>query len=203
MSPNLQLLLQLVVGLTFLASTFGKVQAPALFLDGLRDYKMLANWGVHYAGLFVVASEGLIAFSFLSGWLVRPAGILALVLLTSFLVTTSLALIGGKQVKCLCFGARSTEPLSVRTLVRILLLATFVIVLLTQSPARDGWLGTAYSRHVILTALTCALLSYALISWVFDMPDLARLLKECRGCRRQTAKPDAGRNPIAATESQR
>lgn len=188
MSPEIQLLLQFVVGFSFLASTFGKVQAPALFLDGLRDYKMLPNWGVHYAGLLVMASEGFIAFSYLSGWLLQPAGILALVLVTAFLVTTSIALRRGMHVKCLCFGASSTEALSARTVIRILLLAALVLVLLKQSPGRDGWLGTAHSGRVILTALICALLAQVLISWALDIPDLARLLKECRGCRRQAAK---------------
>jgi hypothetical protein len=188
MPPDVQLLLQFVVGLTFLASVIAKLQAPALFFDGLRDYKMLPRSGVRQAGILVIAIESLIAFSYLSGSLLRTVGLLALVLLGSFLLITTIALKRGTQVKCLCFGASRVEPLSARTAIRILLLASVIVVLLIGSPERDGWLGIAHSSRDVLLALICALAVQMLASWTLAIPELARLIRQCRGCGRQVVK---------------
>lgn len=188
MSPDIQLMLQFIVGLTFLGSTIGKLLTPALFFDSLRDYRLLPSWAVNHAGVSLIAIEGLIAFSCLSGWLLQPVGILALVLLGIFLVVTSVALKRATHVRCLCFGASNAEPLSVRTVVRILLLAAVVVTLLTRSSELNGGLFTAYSGRQVLPALTCAVLVQMLTSWALAMPELARLVRGCRGCGRRTAE---------------
>lgn len=188
MSPDFQLVLQFVVGLSFLAAAFGKIQARALFFDGLRDYRMLPSWAVPHAGVLLIAVEGLIAFSYLSGWLQQSVGILTLALLGSFLVVTLVALKRGTSIKCLCFGASDTEPLSERTLIRIALLGIVVIVLLAQSAKQTPLLGARYSAGTTLLALTCAVLVQVLASWALATADILRLIKGCRGCGRQAVK---------------
>lgn len=188
MSPDVQLILQFMVGLTFVNSVFGKILAPVLFFDGLRDYRVLPSWGVKHAGVLLIAIESLIAFAYLSGSLLRSAGILAVALLGFFLLITSVALARGAHAKCLCFGASDAEPLSVRTVVRILLLAAVVLVLLTRSSELEGWLSTSHSGRQIFLALTCAVLLQMLTSWVLAIPELARLVRGCRGCGRRTAE---------------
>jgi hypothetical protein len=185
MSPDVQLMLQFVVGLTFLSSTVGKIAAPALFFDGLRDYRMLPGWSVQHVGVTLIVIEGLIAFSFMSGWLLWPASLLALGLLGCFLVTTIFALRRGMHVKCLCFGASDTELVSIRTILRISLLAGVVAVLLTESSAREGWLGATYSTDKIVLALTCAALIQILISWALAIPEVAGLARGCQSCEHQ------------------
>lgn len=188
MSPDVQLVLQFVVGLTFLSSAVSKSLAPALFLDGLRDYRILPGWSVNHAGVIVIATEGLIASSYMSGWLLRPAGLLALGLLGVFLLVTTFALTRGLHVKCLCFGASDAEPLSVRTIVRISLLAAVLLALLTQASERDGWLGDTYSARKLLLALACAVSIQIMTSWTLAIPELARLVKGCRSCGQQTSE---------------
>jgi hypothetical protein len=188
MSRDVQLTLQFIVGLTFLSSVFGKILASALFFDGLRDYRLLPPWSVNHAGVLLIAVEGLIALSYLSGSLLRPVGILALVLSCFFMLVTSVALKRGTNARCLCFGASDTEPVSVRTVARILLLAAVVLVLLTRSSELDGWLATAYSGRQILLALASAVLAQILVSWTLAIPELARLVRGCRGCGRRAAE---------------
>lgn len=191
MSPEIQLILQFIVGLTFLGSAFGKVLAPALFFDSLRDFKLLPSSSVNHVGMLLIVVEGVIAFAYLSGSLLQPAGILALVLLFCFLLVTSLALKRGLHIKCSCFGAGDTEPLSASTIVRIVVLAGVVLILLARSSELDGWLATAYSGQQILLALTCAVLAQMLASWLLAIPDLVQLIRGCRGCARRTAETDA------------
>lgn len=188
MSPDVQLVLQFVVGLTFLSSALGKIMGPALFFDGLRDYRMLPTRVVNYVGAIVIATEALIALSYLGGWLLWPAGILALALLAVFLLVTTSALKRGMHVKCLCFGASDTEPLSVRTIVRISLLAGVLLAVLTQSSERDGWVGATFSARQILSALTCAVLIQIVTSWTLAIPDLVRLAEGCRSCNQRLSE---------------
>jgi hypothetical protein len=102
------------------------------------------------------------------------------------MLPTSLVGVQCVCVRCLCFGASDVEPLSVRTIVRISLLAGVLLVLLTQSAEREGWLGAAYSGRQALLALMCAVLLQILTSWALAAPELALLVKECRSCGRRT-----------------
>ena len=129
MSRDVQLVLQFVVGLTFLSSAISKLLTFSLFSDGLRDYRMLPHWSVKHVAIAVIAAEGAVALSYLSGWQLWHFGLLALGLCAVFIFVTTLALLNGMHVKCLCFGASNEEQVSVRTIVRILLLAGLLLTL--------------------------------------------------------------------------
>lgn len=185
MSPDIQLVLQFVIGLSFLSSAVGKLLAPALFFDGLHDYRIFPRSSAKYLGILVIAIEGVIAFSYLSGWLLHPAGILALALLAVFLLISSLALKRGIDVRCLCFGANDMEPLSLRTVIRIALLATALLTLVMKWPIGEEALRSTYTTNQVISALTCAVLVQILTSWMLAMPEFTRLMQECRTCGQQ------------------
>ena len=188
MSPELGLVLQFVVGLAFLSSATSKMLAPALFFDGLRDYRLLPAGTVRYAGMIVIGTEALIAVACLTGWQLRLFGHVALGLSAVFLIVTSVTLARGLHVKCLCFGASDTEPMSARPLVRISLLAGVLLLLLWQSPEQEFWLGATYTAGQLLLALACAVSIQILTSWALAMPKIVQLIKGCRTCGQRTSE---------------
>lgn len=188
MSPELSLVLQFVVGLAFLSSAASKILAPALFFDGLRDYRLFPTGTVRYAGTIVIGTEALIAVAFLTGWQLRLFGHVALGLSAVFLIVTIVTLARGFHVKCLCFGASDTEPMSARTLLRLSLLAGVLLLLRWQSPEQEFWLGAKYPAGQLLLALACAVSIQILMSWALAVPEIVQLIKGCRTCGQQTSE---------------
>jgi hypothetical protein len=188
MSPELSLVLRFVVGLSFLSSAMIKMLAPALFFDGLRDYRLLPPVTVRYAGTIVIGTEALTAVAYLTGWQSRLFEYVALVLSVVFLMVTGVTLARGLHVKCLCFGASDTEPVSARTLVRVSLLAGVLLLLKSQSPEQESWLGAAYPAGQLLLALACAASIQILTSWALAIPEIIQLIKGCRTCGTQTSE---------------
>jgi hypothetical protein len=188
MSPELSLVLQFVVGVAFLSSATSKMIAPALFFDGLRDYRLLPAVTIRYVGIFVIGTEGLIAVACLTGWELQYFVPVAFCLSAVFLMVTSITLARGLHVKCLCFGSSDTEPMSVRTLVRISLMAGVLLMLLWQSPEQEIWHDATNSAGQFLLSLACAVAIQILTSWALTLPELVQLIKGCRTCGRQPSE---------------
>ena len=188
MSHELTLVLQFVVGVAFLSSATSKMLAPALFFEGVRDYRLLPTVTVRYVGIIVIGTEMLIAVACLTGWQFQFFVPVALGLSAVFLMVTSITLARGLHVKCLCFGASDTEPISARTLMRISLLAGVLLIVRWQLPEQEFWYGAAYSAGQILLSLACAVSIQILTSWALALPEIVQLINGCRTCGRQTSE---------------
>lgn len=188
MSPELSLVLQFVVGVAFLSSATTKLMAPALFFDGLRDYRLLPAVTIRYVGIIVIGTEAAIAVACLTGWQLQFFVPVALGLSALFLTVTIITLARGLHVKCLCFGASDTEPMAVRTLVRISLLAGVLLIVQWQLPEQEFWNRATFSAGQFLLSLACAVSIQILTSWALALPEIVQLIKGCRTCGRQTSE---------------
>jgi uncharacterized membrane protein YphA (DoxX/SURF4 family) len=112
-APASLLAARLIVGAIFLIAALTKVGAPGDFANAVRAYHILPSALVLPFALIVPWLELLVAAYLLSGFLSWLGAIGAIVLLVSFVIALSDALITGSTAHaCGCFGsAAGTNPL--------------------------------------------------------------------------------------------
>lgn len=111
--------IRFAVGAVFALSTFMKLLNPRVFLEGVARYQILPATLARPAAVGVISGEGLVALSLLTGAVVWLGGLIAALLLLSFALAVTVNLRRGHEVPCYCFGARSEDPISARSLTRI------------------------------------------------------------------------------------
>ena len=133
MTPRLQLAVQFSIGFIFLASSLGKLTHPRDFSEGVADYRLIPTvLAVPVAVLFILA-EIFLAASHLTSWLLHAAFPIGIATLSAFAMGVSINLWRGRALPCHCFGGRSSEIISVRTLGRLLLILSGEVFLLADS----------------------------------------------------------------------
>lgn len=127
MSTLLQLTaaIQFSLGTVFLLSAMPKLRHPRVFTRSVAVYQVLPRRAVLLFAIAAALLEAFLALALLSGWWTGAAVPLAAALLLGFLGAVGANLRRGRRVPCGCFGERS-EPISARTLARLLLLLVAV-----------------------------------------------------------------------------
>lgn len=183
--------LQLAVGAVLIASFFSKVRAFSRFEEAVAEYAIVPARLVKGGAAIVVCAEGILGLALMTG-----TGGIFTIALTAFLFTVFGAAVAinlrrGRLVPCGCFGDKD-ERISMRTLVRLTLLISVVVLLLALT-----WSGTSLTTLAALVeedtsslvyVLEIASLSSFLIlaaMWVLSMPELLRLLPVAISTRRQ------------------
>lgn len=176
---------RLCLATVFALSAALKLRAPRQFASNVIDYRILPA-GLAYAfALTLIPIEGLVALSLFSGLLVEVAMPIAAGLLATFFVAVWVNIRRGRTIPCGCFGARS-EPISARTLVRLLMLLVAVLVASafpgpTSDPSVIGSVRTEPARvqyFIEAAGVACGLMLLGL--WILRAPELARLANDFR-----------------------
>ena len=111
-----------VLALVFAASAFGKLRAPARFVEALRDLDVLPGWLNRPAAWAALLTEAaLVGLVWLPGGGAAVAFAAAAVLLAAFSVVLMVLVRRGDDASCACFGASAT-PVGLPHVVRNLLL---------------------------------------------------------------------------------
>jgi hypothetical protein len=191
MIDEIGLTLEIAVGLVFLWSAVTKAARPAEFFDALSDYGLERPIVAVPLGSALIALEGTVAVTHLTGWQVQWGILLAIVLLTTFSLIVSLALARGIAVACLCFGTRSGEMASVHTLVRLLLLGAseFVLAGVWLISRETGWTRPyQLDGEEVLATLLGATGMLLVAAWLVEVPASARRFARSLSLQRHSAK---------------
>lgn len=122
MFREIDLILQLTVGVVFLLSAMAKLRDPRGFLRGLAEYELFPRRLSYGVGSVVMGIEALLAVSHLTGWKLNLAAPLGMCLLGCFALAVGANLWRGRIVHCYCFGRRGKEYISGATLARLIML---------------------------------------------------------------------------------
>jgi len=167
---------QIALGLTFaLAAATKLIDVPG-FVHGTREYRLLPNASAPVAAVTVIIIEGFVAFAMLLSIFVPLAAGLALVLSMIFFVAIWVNLRRGRRsLPCHCFGAKSTDTISTRSLVRLSYVALGSVIVLAplwESLSAPMWdVGT--TRAATLLVMAFAFLLFA--KWTLVAPELMHL----------------------------
>jgi uncharacterized membrane protein YphA (DoxX/SURF4 family) len=172
---QLQLMVNLSLGLMFAISSTAKLGSPKRFMEGVANYGLVPQPFVSTFAIFVIVTEAVLSVLHLTGRLV--AAPLALSLLCMFFAAVSTNLIRKRAVPCHCFGSGSAEMISSRSLIRLALAISGECFLLVQG---GDWLTPLYAQvHVsptdILLGVSWTLFIMLAIKWGLSLPDLIRL----------------------------
>lgn len=176
MSSTATYVLQTSLGLVFLLSGIGKLRSASEYFDQLREYRVVPASLVLPVGVLIVTAELALAVAHLLGWQLYIATRVSLLMLLAFVSVVSVLLHRKRDAPCLCFGAKSGERVSRRTLGRLCLLM-----------AGEGWLCISLDAASVAPAsldvreivLCVAFASLALITiaWLFRLPELVPMAK--------------------------
>ena len=184
MLAELRLVLQLALGCVFLLAVAGKLGDPGAFARGVVRYGILPERLGFAFGLLLLPVEAFLAVAHLTGWGLGLAAPLGIATLASFGLAVGVNLRRGGGLPCFCFGSGSDETLSLRSLVRLLLLLA-AESLVAAGLATDGGLVhpgrlATVSEAIHAGAATVLLLLSA--SWLLKAGDIVELFRACTTC---------------------
>lgn len=175
---------QLSLGVVFLLSSIPKLHRPISFARSVIEYKVLPPILSFTFGLALIPLEIFLGVAFLTGWLTDVALPVATTVLISFITAVGVNLRRGRNVACGCFGSAS-EQISARTVARLLVLLSVVLVLAAlRSVGRvplSGLVGigsmapeTSMPPYLLQTACLSVFL-FLLATWCLRLGELKRL----------------------------
>jgi uncharacterized membrane protein YqaE (UPF0057 family) len=125
---------RIAVGLVLVVAGAAKLRSLSEFRAGVRAYRLVPDWLAGVFALLLPPFEVLLGVGFLAGiWLSwTPTAFLAMV--TVFTAAQVINYRSGNRVSCNCFGASPSEPISLATIGRLVILGLLTIGLLVISP---------------------------------------------------------------------
>ncbi len=182
---------QLALGLVFLASALGKLRAPAAFARGVASYELLPRGLAVLVGYALIPLEALLAGAHLTGFWLRPGALVGALMLCAFGLGVAVNLRRGRGLPCFCFSAKGGELLSARTLARLGLLLAGECLLLSDpvlwsgAPSLALFPGRLASPGDLAYALLLAGGTLSVAFWALSLPDLIYMVKGCKACARE------------------
>jgi uncharacterized membrane protein YphA (DoxX/SURF4 family) len=173
---QLSLAVRIFVGGVFLLSSIGKLRDANEFVAQVRAYRIVPAGVARSLASGIIAGEFSVAAAFLSGQLVQLAAAVAGALLLTFLAAVVITLRRKRRIPCGCFGGGS-EPVSVKTAVRLLLL--LAIVPIGAMPG-SGAPTDGLTVSDVLSAGVIAVAIWVITTWLLELPALARVISVSR-----------------------
>jgi uncharacterized membrane protein YphA (DoxX/SURF4 family) len=171
--------IQLAVGIVFLAAGISKTFSGRAFTRVVRDYAVLpVAMTISVAGT-VILFELFVGISLLSGLVPWIALALAIALVVSFIIAVGVNLLRGRKIACGCFG--SSDQISLGTLVRLIVLLVGCVAVPTLvgiDPAVTTWSllgGGGFSVAYMLDAVLLSVFLVVVVVWLSRLSDLRAL----------------------------
>ena len=182
-SAYVALVCQISLGIVFLLSAYFKIRQPRIFARQVVAYNILPNQLAYLLGFVLIPLEIYVALSLLTGITANLALLVAGILLLIFLAAVAMNMWRGRKIACGCFG-QTSEPISLRTIVRLLLLLLLTVTPISLHYGADATLLQPLSLITSATGvvdLIQALLFAALVIvigiWLLSLPELASLIR--------------------------
>ncbi len=181
MHSDALLVVRLALGTVFALSAVGKLRDPKGFARGVIEYQVIPASLAYPFGFFFIVLESWLAIAHLTGWLLTAAIPVALGTLASFATAVGVNLRRGRVLPCYCFGNRTGEQISPRTLVRTLFLAGAELFLLAVrglvTRNQIVYSGRIESFSELGLAFFWATFVLVTGSWVFVSPEFVDALR--------------------------
>jgi uncharacterized membrane protein YphA (DoxX/SURF4 family) len=130
-----QLLLRLVIGITFIAASLDKIAHPKYFADVIYSYKLLPLSLVNLVSAIMPMLELVAGITIILGLWTRESSLVLTGLTFIFIVAISINLIRGLEISCGCFEVISDSMIGIDLLVRdILLFIAGVLIIIKTEP---------------------------------------------------------------------
>ncbi|MGE0492719.1 MAG: MauE/DoxX family redox-associated membrane protein [Vulcanimicrobiota bacterium] len=141
MKPTAITAVRAVLGGLFVASGWEKVHYPFLFAKALADYRILPARSVTLVAVTLPWLEILVGLCLLTGFLIRSAAVLEVVLSSGFAFAVGSAVVRGKVVPCGCFVSLGWEVSPLHLALDLVLVGLGVLAYLTADRGLgiDGW----------------------------------------------------------------
>jgi hypothetical protein len=181
--PDAPLVVQVALGLVFLASGLAKMWHPLAFARGVVAYRVIFERPARVVGLLVPPTEMLLAGAHLTGFALMPLAACGLVMLACFVLAVGTVLWRGSATECQCFG-NDGQAISSVTITRILVLAIGeLLVLATFDPTNAHYLidPTVAGSERTLVFMT-AILVLICGSWLTRIHEVLQLARKCNTC---------------------
>jgi uncharacterized membrane protein YphA (DoxX/SURF4 family) len=98
------------IGTVFLLAAVGKLLDFPLFLNQIREYRLLPDPVVLPAALCIIGTEGVAALLLVAGILPRGSALLLACLTALFTVAIGIVTLRGTEMDCSCFGRIARMP---------------------------------------------------------------------------------------------
>lgn len=182
------LITNVTLGLFFLPAAAAKLRHINSFVAGVRDYEILPDRAVGPVALAIPAVEFGLGCALLIGLAPTVTGVLASILMASFLAAVAINIRRGRHINCSCYGVAATTRIGAGTVARngaLLALALVVAGLGAVAVGRTypgshlppaGWPAALSATDAVLLLLlitACVLLVY-LLEWSVDTRSQAR-----------------------------
>lgn len=178
-----RLVLQLLLGGVFLASSAGKARHPLAFIRGVVDYEILPLPLAYALGAVLIPAEAFVALALLSGLAAGVALPLAAGLLLVFGAAVAINLRRHRDMLCHCYGSLGGERLSARSLVQLALLIGAGLFVWTGG---GGSVRLLASPDDALVALAWALACLVAGLWLLHADEVVHLFRKvCKTCSRR------------------
>jgi putative oxidoreductase len=167
---------QLVLGAVFLVAALPKLRRPRAFRDSVVAYEILPTSVATAVSAILIPLELILGIAFPTGLLLAIALPLATGLIGVFLVAVGVNLRRGRRIACGCFG-NGREPISSRTLLRLLLLLGIVLLLIaypagqSPMPSLNSLARDEASRSFLIQRAWLAAVLALLAAWLLNLPE--------------------------------
>jgi hypothetical protein len=172
----LQQPIELSIGLVLLRAAAAKLRRPLIFVRALEDYHLSGSISVSVAAALIVA-ETFLTIAHLTGFLIIPALWLGLVLFIIFTIVNAVRLSNDVRTPCHCFGADSSEVMTLASLIVPILLFGGELALLRsmafprELPLSRWWIQKGWQSGLpVLLGWTATLLLSSM--WVSRLNDI-------------------------------
>jgi hypothetical protein len=179
---------QVALGMVFLASTVGKLRHPRSFARGVAEYGLVSRRLINAGSGLIIASEGWLAISHLTGYFLTISLPIGIVMLGTFGYAVNTNLQRGNVLPCHCFGGDG-ETISHRTVARLLLLAAAEALLLLTWRVR--YPQQLMHAPELIIAVSGAMLLIIGCHWLLDLEDLFELRRRTPGLSQKINGPIA------------
>ena len=154
----LSLLCRLVVGCIFLYASYDKILDPQAFAPFVAQYELVPLWMVNWGSAIFAWTEFTISILLIAGWQIRPAALIATVMLVFFTGLMVYAGITGAGFDCGCFPGDAGHPAGFDAALRDLGFLVPAIFVLSR-PGRRFSIDAIRDRHKRKDI------------WIFDLKD--------------------------------
>jgi Methylamine utilisation protein MauE len=155
------------LGAVCLLAGIEKARAPREFLEGVRQYGLVAPRFARFVGWALIAVELVLGALLVSGLVPLAAALGAIALFSVFAAALAVSLARSNTAPCHCFGASEVERISPVALVRALALAAVAVAVLVFALGDTASIG----RDELLPALlmTAAFVALTRLSGLFPL----------------------------------
>ncbi len=118
-----------IIGFVFIIAAIPKIADPSVFARSIEAYQFLPTYLINLTALILPWLELLVGLFLIIGFSLKGSAVLSVVLLTSFSILISIALLRGLTIDCGCFG-NIESPLTISRLIEdliLLILSVYVV----------------------------------------------------------------------------